>query len=186
MNEKQKPQLVVRKEGEVYVAEFNQDFFKDEMQPSYSGPNFQEYLTQSNQVEQGLELIASAAMPFRSYQVTKGEHITTKSDHVARRKNIARVHLAILGEAEKIAEQQGVPHFGLVVVAQSGDFPEKPTDADRDPFKEFYSSHRIEKHIPSKKYDKSLLKNLNELIPFKQTWTLHPTVNLYVPKGDGK
>ena len=76
MNE---PQLVVRKQGEVYVAEFNPDFFKDEMQPIYTGPFFQEYLTQGEQVEEGLELIASAVLPFRSYQVTEGENPVSKS-----------------------------------------------------------------------------------------------------------
>ena len=179
-----KPQLVIRKEGEVYVAEFNQDFFSDEMQPVYSGSDFQRYLTQGESVESGLELVASAAMLFRSYQVTEDEHLTTKSDHVARRQNIAGVHSGILSEAQKIAEQQGVPYFGLIVVAQRGDFPGKPTDADKDHWK-ISIDDPIRNYIPSaKKYDKSLLKNLNELIPMKSTWTLHPTVSLYVPRGE--
>jgi len=186
-----KPQLIVRKQGEVYVAEFNPDFFKDEMQPVFHGPDFQGYLTQGRQVEEDLELIASAAMPFRSYSVIEGEYSVSKSNHVARRKNIAGVHSGILGEAEKIAEQQRAPYFGLVVIAQSGDFPGKPTDADRDmnlPYSSLdyrvYDLHQnpIDKGLSNLK-DKDL-ENLNEMIPFKLTWTLHPTVNLYVPKGE--
>jgi hypothetical protein len=110
----------------------------------------------------------------------------SKSDFIIRRRNVAAVQLKIITEAKEIAEKEGVPYFGLVVIAQKGAFPGNPTDVDRDPIKEIDSELGKRTYFVSrpKKYDKELLKGINKKIPVKVTYTLHPTVNLYVPRGE--
>ena len=180
-----KPQLVVRKDGQLYTAEFNMDFFKDEIKDGivYRGSDFRRYLRISNQaVQQDLELMASTALPFMCYQTTEGALEELKSAYVTKRKSIANLHLGILEKAKQVAEQEEVPYFGLVVVAQQGDFPKEPVDADRDTFG--LDSILGYKKIEYNQHDRYLKENtFVERDPKPVVWSLHPTVQLYVPRG---
>ena len=187
---KEKPKFVVRKDGDFYLAEFNMDFFGDEIQSGvfYTGPDFRRYLTTGDQVEEPLELVASAGLGMRYY--TRTERLSEMKNKIFdRRRNIANVQLGILKQAEEAAEQEEAPYFGLVVVSQQGSFSTKPINADKEPFD---SSDKYGlSQIGDYNLDESLPKNSRKLDdvfdkkPKITTWVLHPTVQLYV-RGDGK
>jgi len=178
-DEKQKPQLIVRREKKVYAAKFDEDVFSDDFFPRgvWNSSNFENYLTVTSMDEiTGLELVASAAMPFRSYTTTTEGYMESKSQFNTRMRNIASQHFGILSQAQGFAEMQRAPYFGVIVLAEKGGFPKETEDVEKDPLKDLIIK---EKFIEEK-------VNQYHLKPVQTTWTLFPTVNLYGVRGEEK
>jgi hypothetical protein len=178
-----KPQLITRQEGQLYLAEFNKSRIEDVPKHIYKAtPDFRDYVITSGNAP-ALRLEGTAAIKPRQYSITERLQETDRWQAL----NVGHIHHDIYLAAQKLAGQEGFEYFGLIVATSH---PSKPVDADKDPYdlsdtirigKEVYSSNS--KNEP-KAICLLLKKEFNEreksLPPIKQDWVLHPTVQLYV------
>ncbi len=175
-------QFTVRKQGKIYVAAFNQDCFSSDWEPRYSGPIFNQYLTTGQEVTDPLELVASANLGNRSYTTIEGKLSKLKTQVVSKQQNIAAIHSGIINHAQKIAEQEEVPYFGLVVVA---DVERETVNVDEDSMEKYLSFKclSLEQLLMNKYIDKKekkiIFKNNKCDKPEPVTYVLHPTIQLY-------
>ncbi|MCB9359035.1 hypothetical protein H6503_03840 [Candidatus Woesearchaeota archaeon] len=175
-----KPQLVVRLSPEhngLYVASFNMSALENRPRHTYRrSADFRDYITHEFLKEE-LHLDAAVALGPRQISLTEGVDDCIKKNQALQ---IAHVHYGIFLQAKRVAEEQHIDYFGVIVTEER---PREPVDADKDPYDisdtikiggDIYQTGREkpEKYVPSKIDEKPK--------PIVREWTLHPTVQLYV------
>lgn len=177
-------ELVVWSDGEFRPASFDMDDLLERRLQVVG--NFNDCLDVSDKSVEGIQLIGTAALQPRTYTVISNDYLSTSSI----RSQVAYIYNQILAQARELAQAQGVPYFGVIAVAEH---PEKPVQINEQKLEALFIEGIEESKLAfgSNKenyFSKNEIfkKGENEEKPLvperKETWVLHPTVQLYVKR----